>query len=160
MLGRPLRTVVTITTGPGSSKRGGLTQLGGNKPSYFLDPRRKGPRSAAKWSAPWKRSFCSSGSDRNGTVSCRGHRHLACPGLRPWDGGGECAQTPTHKDTGNVGNGSPQTLSVFLFFWGGVRRPVAFVAGGWLPFLFLCAGEALRHCLRPRDTSKHLSLLS
>jgi len=27
--------------------------------------------------SPWKRSFCSSGQDRNGTVSCRGHRHLA-----------------------------------------------------------------------------------
>jgi hypothetical protein len=82
MLGRPLRTVVTITTGPGSSKRGGLTQLGGNKPSYFLDSRREGPRSAAKWSAPWKRSFCASGQDRNGTVSCRGHRHPRSPTAR------------------------------------------------------------------------------
>ena len=27
--------------------------------------------------SPWKRSFCSSGSDRSGTVSCRGHWHLA-----------------------------------------------------------------------------------
>ena len=29
---------------------------------------RKGPRSAAEWSAPWKRSFCSSGPDKNRTV--------------------------------------------------------------------------------------------
>ena len=31
--------------------------------------------------------------------------------------------------TGNAGNGCPQSLSVFFFFWGGVRRPVALVAG-------------------------------
>jgi hypothetical protein len=31
----------------------------------------KGPRSAAEWPAPWKRSFCASTQDRNGTVSCR-----------------------------------------------------------------------------------------
>jgi hypothetical protein len=35
---------------------------------------REGPRSAAEWSVPWKRSFCSSGQDRTGTVSCHGHR--------------------------------------------------------------------------------------
>ena len=29
---------------------------------------RKGPRSAAEWSAPWKRSFCSSGPDKNRTL--------------------------------------------------------------------------------------------
>jgi hypothetical protein len=29
--------------------------------------------------APWKRSFCASRQDRNGTVSCRGHRHPRSP---------------------------------------------------------------------------------
>src|ERR1035441_1148119 len=28
----------------------------------------KGPRSAAEWPAPWKRSFCASGQDRNRTL--------------------------------------------------------------------------------------------
>src|ERR1035437_10107775 len=35
-------------------------------------PRRTGTRSAAECSWPWKRSFCSSRQDKNGTVSCRG----------------------------------------------------------------------------------------
>src|ERR1035437_8470578 len=35
---------------------------------------------------------------------------------------------PAHRNSGNGGNGSPQTLSVFFFFGGGVRRPVARVA--------------------------------
>jgi hypothetical protein len=47
----------------------------GDRPSYLSAPRREGPRSAAEWSSPWKRSFCASRQDRNKTVSCRGHRH-------------------------------------------------------------------------------------
>ena len=48
---------------------------GRNRPRNFSTPRREGPRSAAEWSSPWKRSFCASRQDRNKTVSCRGHRH-------------------------------------------------------------------------------------
>src|ERR1017187_1393989 len=47
------------------------------------------------------------------------------------------------KKSGNVGNGSLQTLSVFLFFGRGLRRPVAPVGRGGSPVLFSCAGEAL-----------------
>src|SRR5664279_3124223 len=36
---------------------------------------------------------------------------------------------PAHSKSGNDGNGSPQTLPVFLFFRKGLWRPVAFVAG-------------------------------
>src|ERR1017187_9346094 len=63
-------------------RRGGRTSQGRHHPNRQGDgaggtgrvssstPRRKGPRSAAKWSLPWKQSFCSAGQDRNGTVSC------------------------------------------------------------------------------------------
>src|ERR1035438_5326666 len=50
--------------------RGSLA--GRNRTSYLLPPRRTGTRSAAECSWPWKRSFCSSRQDKNGTVSCRG----------------------------------------------------------------------------------------
>ena len=71
--------------------------LVGGRPSYVFPPWREGPRSAAEWSAPWKRSFCASGSDKNRTVSRRGIRqralHSPCllpgptalpPPTRPW----------------------------------------------------------------------------
>jgi hypothetical protein len=51
---------------------------------------------------------------------------------------------PPHTRSGNAGNGSLQTLSVFLFFGRGLLRPVALVAGvRRLPVLslFPCAGE-------------------
>ena len=51
-----------------------LALAGGTGRANFRDPRRKGTRSAAECSLPWKRSFCSLEPDRNGTVSCRGHR--------------------------------------------------------------------------------------
>jgi hypothetical protein len=74
--------------GPG----GGLSQHGARSSRWarlrhslvlfgFLG--RKGPRSAAKWSTPWKRSFCASGQDRDGTVSCRCRVRLA-PFRRPY----------------------------------------------------------------------------
>src|ERR1035437_1574052 len=47
---------------------------GRNRPRNFSTPRREGPRSAAGWSSPWKRSFCAWRQDGNKTVSCRGHR--------------------------------------------------------------------------------------
>jgi hypothetical protein len=37
----------------------------------------KGHAAQRSGPAPWKRSFCASRQDRNGTVSCRGHRHPA-----------------------------------------------------------------------------------
>jgi len=40
----------------------------------FLDPDGRSREAQRSGFSPWKRSFCSSGSDRNGTVSCRGHR--------------------------------------------------------------------------------------
>ena len=89
----------------------------------------KGPRSAAEWSAPWKRSFCASTQDRNKTVSCRSLFRLArAPASgqvrnlrrsRPgrW-------RPPTHggrhggavKAPGNKGNGFARTPSVFFLF--------------------------------------------
>jgi len=47
-----------------------------NWPRYFSTQGGKGPRSAAEWPAPWKRSFCASGQDRNGTVSWSQSWHL------------------------------------------------------------------------------------
>ena len=59
-------------------QRGGSGTSGAETgPATFLDPggrRREAQRSG---SSLWKRSFCSSGSDKNGTVSCCGHRHRA-----------------------------------------------------------------------------------
>ena len=46
-------------------------------PATFLDPGGRSREAQRSGSTPWKRSFCSSRSDRNGTVSCRGHRHRA-----------------------------------------------------------------------------------
>jgi hypothetical protein len=64
-------------TAPSRATRTALALADGTGPANFQDPRREGPRSVAKWSAPWKQSFCSSGQDRNGTVSRRG------PGTAP-----------------------------------------------------------------------------
>ena len=51
-------------TTPQATEAAGL-----DRPSKrFGPPGREGPRSAAKWSAPSKRSFCSSGSDTNRTT--------------------------------------------------------------------------------------------
>jgi hypothetical protein len=46
-------------------------------PAIFLAPGGRSREAQRSGSSPWKRSFCSSGQDRNGTVSCRGHRHRA-----------------------------------------------------------------------------------
>ena len=46
-------------------------------PATFLDPGGRSREAQRSGSTPWKRSFCSSGQDRNGTVSYRGHRHRA-----------------------------------------------------------------------------------
>src|ERR1035437_5684198 len=46
-------------------------------PATFPDPGGRSREAQRTGFSPWKRSFCSSGQDRNGTVSCRGHRHLA-----------------------------------------------------------------------------------
>ena len=51
--------------------------LAAGKPRLDFRPGEEGPRSEAEWSAPWKRSFCSSGQDKSGTVSRRG----PCPSL-------------------------------------------------------------------------------
>jgi hypothetical protein len=40
----------------------------------FLDPGGRSREAQRSGFSPWKQSFCSSGWDRNGTVSCRGHR--------------------------------------------------------------------------------------
>jgi hypothetical protein len=48
-------------------------------PATFPDPGGRSREAQRTGFSPWKRSFCSSGQDRNGTVSCRGHRHLALP---------------------------------------------------------------------------------
>src|ERR1035437_5608341 len=56
-----------------SGRRSGKPPLDGrDRTSQLLPPRRTGTRSAAECSWPWKRSFCSSRQDKNGTVSCRG----------------------------------------------------------------------------------------
>ena len=44
-------------------------------PATFLDPGGRSREAQRSGFSPWKRSFCSSGQDRNGTVSCRGPRH-------------------------------------------------------------------------------------
>jgi len=116
---------------------------GGTGPANFCLPRRTGTRSAAECSWPWKRSFCSSRQDKNGTVSCRGCRAVAAVGFAIAMAG----ETPAHRerpareykpglvlscgprrreryvgdsggggDGNDTGNGSPQTLSVFLLF--------------------------------------------
>ena len=66
------------TTGGGPRRLAAVLSVGAAGHSLVLsDFGRKGPRSAAEWSAPWKRSFCASGQDRNGTVSCRCRLRLA-----------------------------------------------------------------------------------
>jgi hypothetical protein len=73
----------------GPRRRGARTGAGraGKAELVLPPPGGKGPRSAAEWSAPWKRSFCASRQDRNKTVSCRCHRnrvlHSRCLWLRP-----------------------------------------------------------------------------
>jgi hypothetical protein len=53
--------------------------LAGRRPAQlpFLDPGGRSREAQRSGFSPWKRSFCSSGQDRNGTVSCCGHRHRA-----------------------------------------------------------------------------------
>src|ERR1035437_371590 len=52
----------------------------------------------------------------------------------PWSG-----SKPAHgSQRRNGGNGSPQAVPVFLFFLGGVRRPVAGVAGAALKSCCVC----------------------
>src|ERR1019366_1624372 len=41
-------------------------------PATFPDPGGRSREAQRTGFSPWKRSFCSSGQDRNGTVSCRG----------------------------------------------------------------------------------------
>src|ERR1017187_3924162 len=52
----------------------------------FLDPGGRSREAQRSGFSPWKRSFCSSGQDRNKTVSCRGHlafdRFWSRPALR------------------------------------------------------------------------------
>ena len=55
---------------------GGQRGRGGCRPSQSAVAHTWGSAQRSGFS-PWKRSFCSSGSDKNGTVSCRGHRHRA-----------------------------------------------------------------------------------
>jgi hypothetical protein len=43
-------------------------------PATFLDPGGRSREAQRSGFSPWKRSFCSSGQDKNKTVSCRGQR--------------------------------------------------------------------------------------
>jgi hypothetical protein len=65
-------------SGPAPAQRDGAGTGGAETgPATFPDPggrRREAQRSGF---SPWKRSFCSSRSDRDGTVFCRGQRHRA-----------------------------------------------------------------------------------
>src|ERR1035437_803866 len=65
---------------PAKKRRDRWRWRDGTGPANFCLP--GGQEHGAQRSVPvlWKRSFCSSGPDRNGTVSCRGHRR---PTLQP-----------------------------------------------------------------------------
>ena len=65
---------------PAKKRRDRCRWRDGTGPANFCLP--GGQEHGAQRSVPvlWKRSFCSSGPDRNGTVSCRGHRR---PTLQP-----------------------------------------------------------------------------
>jgi hypothetical protein len=67
---------------------------------------------------------------------------LAWPGTsgKHRHGGRQHHTGEQQQSTGNGGNGSAQTPSVFFPYFRGVRRPVAFVAGA--RGLLVCAGEA------------------
>ena len=61
--------------------------------------------------SPWKRSFCSSGQDRNKTVSCCGHRHHALIARRGFANGTCRWQCSGHRLTsGTLGDGRFQAL--------------------------------------------------
>src|ERR1035437_8824821 len=55
--------------------------------------------------------------------------------------------------SGNAGNGSPQTVSVFLLLWRGLQKPVALVAAGPPP-VPVCwpTLNGLREQTAPQDT--------
>src|ERR1035437_8614548 len=60
------------TGGPTPAQRGGAGAGGVETgPATFLDPGGRSREAQRSGFSPWKRSFCSSGSDRTGTVSCR-----------------------------------------------------------------------------------------
>src|ERR1035437_9530666 len=63
-----------------------------------------------------------------------------------WDGGGTGVVTKASPETSpRSGNGFPQAVPVFLFFLGGVRRPVAGVVGS-PPRRVACVGGQCRCC--------------
>jgi hypothetical protein len=65
-------------SGPAPAQRDGAGTGGAETgPATFLDPGGRSREAQRSGFSPWKRSFCASGQDRNGTVSCRGHRHRA-----------------------------------------------------------------------------------
>jgi len=89
-------------SGPAPAQRDGA---GANRaetgPADSWDPWAERSREAQRSGfSPWKRSFCSSGQDTNGTVSCRGHRHRALIVLT----GREGRRRPSWRTAWSVGS--------------------------------------------------------
>jgi hypothetical protein len=82
---KPLVDAQATTSGgvlPKHGKRGSRRRWrGGTGRANFSSPGGKEHGAQRSVPGPWKRSFCASGQDRNGTVSCRSQRKV-CPAAR------------------------------------------------------------------------------
>src|ERR1017187_2512235 len=88
------------------------------------------PRQARRRCGPRERSARPRRRRSGGTARTAAARQMALAGKYGEGQGRQQTERAGQDRSGNAGNGSPQTVSVFLLLWRGLQKPVALVAAG------------------------------